>query len=282
MTITPRENTPDYIIIGHITRDILKDGSRLGGSAVYCSLVANRMGLNVGLFTCCEEGLDLEPLAGIEIINQESAFSTTFNNQYSVSGRKQLLIERAPDLDLALIPESWKKARIVHLAPVAGEVNLNAGSRFKSSEIFYSLQGWLRNWDEDGVVKPALFPKTQEIPGHTAAGFLSIEDLGYDRSQMDHLTGLFPELVLTFGEEGAELHQGRKITLIPPYPTREVDPTGSGDIFATAFIIDKVIGGRSSVDSAKFAASLAALSTTRSGLAGVPSVEEIKGLREVL
>ncbi len=42
----PGETPPDYLIMGHITRDLLEDGSRLGGTAVYSSLLAQRLGLN--------------------------------------------------------------------------------------------------------------------------------------------------------------------------------------------------------------------------------------------
>ena len=107
MSTKTSEKSPDYLIIGHITRDILKNGSRLGGSAIYSSLVAKRMGLKVGLYTSCERDLALEPLAGIEVINQESASTTTVYNQDSESSRIQVLTERAPALDLDLMPEYW-------------------------------------------------------------------------------------------------------------------------------------------------------------------------------
>ena len=46
----PKE-TPDYLIFGHITQDLVEDGTRLGGTAVYSSILAQRLGLDVALVT---------------------------------------------------------------------------------------------------------------------------------------------------------------------------------------------------------------------------------------
>ncbi len=188
----PGETPPDYLIIGHITRDLLEDRSRLGGAAVYSSLLAQRLGLKVALFTSCDKELSLDSLSGIEIYNQGSNNTTTFNNQYSSEGRQQLLLNRAPDLDLNQLPPAWRKARIVHLAPVARELNIASGNYFPASAVYYSLQGWLRDWDQDGLIKPVSFPELETGPTPPAGAFLSLEDIGTDRGQMDKLRDIFP------------------------------------------------------------------------------------------
>jgi len=277
----PGETPPDYLIIGHITRDLLEDGSRLGGTAVYSSLLAQRLGQKVALFTSCEKELSLDSLSGIEIYNQVSNVTTTFNNQYSIQGRKQLLLNRAPDLDLNQLPPAWQKARIVHLAPVAGEISHASGNYFPGSPVYYSLQGWLRDWDQDGLIKPISFPDLDA--GHTppAGAFFSLEDIGTDRGQLDRLRDIFPLLVLTLGKEGAELYMDQRMTEIHPQSSTEIDPTGAGDIFAAAFIIEKEIRGKTAYDSACFAAALAAISVTRPGIQGIATSKEIQELQKV-
>ena len=111
--------------------------------------------------------------------------------------------------------------------------------------------------------------------------FLSIEDLGFDRSGIDLIQDIFPDIVLTTGEQGAELHTKEGIQLAPTDPAREVDPTGAGDIFAAAFIIAKVIMGKSLSEAARFANALAGLSITRPGIDGIPTVEEITEFQKV-
>jgi hypothetical protein len=41
----------NYLIIGHITRDLLPSGPRIGGTAAYAGLTAQAMGLRVGIIT---------------------------------------------------------------------------------------------------------------------------------------------------------------------------------------------------------------------------------------
>ncbi len=277
----PGETPPDYLIIGHITRDLLEDGSRLGGTAVYSSLLAQRLGLKVALFTSCEKELSLDSLGGIEIFNQGSNITTTFNNQYSNQGRKQLLLNRAPDLDLNQLPPAWRKARIVHLAPVAGELNLASGNYFPGAPVYYSLQGWLQGWDQDGLIKPVSFPDLETGHWPPAGAFLSLEDIGTDRIQLDRLIDLFPLLVLALGKEGAELYINQSMTKIQLQSSSEIDPTGAGDIFAAAFIIEKEIRGKTAYDSACFASALAAISVTRPGIQGIATLSEIQELQKV-
>jgi len=277
----PGETPPDYLIIGHITRDLLEDGSRLGGTAVYSSLLAQRLGLKVALFTSCDKELSLDSLSGIEIYNQGSNNTTTFNNQYSSKGRQQLLLNRAPDLDLNQLPAAWRKARIVHLAPVAGELSHNSGNYFPDSAVYYSLQGWLRDWDQDGLINPVSFPVLEPGPTPPAGAFLSLEDLGTDRGQLDKLRNVFPLLVLTLGKEGAELYINQSMTKIHPRSSTETDPTGAGDIFAAAFIIEKEIRGKPAYNSACYASAMAAISVTRPGIQGIATLEEIQVLQRV-
>lgn len=272
---------PDYLIIGHLTRDQAGAGFRLGGTALYSTLTAHRMGAEVALFTSGAADLPLEPLSGIQIFNQPGAGVTTFNNQYTPSGRVQTLSERAPDLNLDLLPHEWQEAKIVHLAPVAREVPLSAGELFPNAALAFSLQGWMRDWDTAGRVFPAELPDISLARAHDLAAFLSIEDLGYDRSSLPELTSLFPLLLLTLGDQGAELHQGQSVEQVDPIPARETDPTGAGDIFAGAFMVDWILQGSTVRQAAKVASALAGASVSRGGADGIPTEREISALLKV-
>lgn len=272
--------TPDYLILGHITQDLVEDGTRLGGTAVFSSILARRLGLEVALVTSFAADFDLKALDGIQIINQKGHGTTTFKNCYSSTGRTQYLLDRAESLDISQIPDSFRKAAIVHLAPVAREINLEAGKEFPNSTRAYSLQGWLRNWDDTGLVHPVPLPALDQNRPLDGTGFLSIEDLGNDRSRLDPIRNLFPDIVLTTGEQGAEIYSGNEIQLAPADPVREVDPTGAGDLFAAAFIIAKVIMGKTPLQAAHFANALAGRSVTRPGKDGIPTIEEITEVKK--
>ena len=266
---------PDYLIFGHITQDLVGNGTRLGGTAIFSSILAQRLGMEVALVTSFDADLDLNTLDGIQIINQNGPGTTTFKNIYGSAGRTQYLLERAKSLNVSRIPDNFRMAKIVHLAPVARELRLEVGREFPHSALAYSLQGWLRDWDSSGFVHPDPLPDLDHEHQLDGTAFLSIEDLGFDRSGLDPILKIFPDLILTTGKQGAELYYEDQVQLISVEPVQEVDPTGAGDIFAAAFIIAKVILGKSHQEAARFANTLAAISITRTGKDGIPTVEEI-------
>jgi len=280
MSFQPERSSPDYLVLGHITRDLVEGGSRPGGTVLYSGIMAQRMGLHAAMITSCPEDLLPEGLDGFEIINQPTENITTFKNLYSAAGREQYLEEKAQDLDISLVPESWKKSKIIHLGPVAGEINSEFSKQLLSCSVCYSLQGWLRDWEENGKIFP-IPPKHVALPEvNKTAAFLSIEDIGNDQEKLDQLRYNFPLLVLTKGYEGAEIFFDEEILTISAESVVEKDPTGAGDIFAAAFMIYWVLRGKSIVEAAGLASKLAGLSVTRPGLDGIPSVEEIRDIEE--
>jgi sugar/nucleoside kinase (ribokinase family) len=276
-----KNTPPDYLIIGHLTKDLVGSGYRLGGTALYSSVMARNMGAQVALFTSGAADLPLDTLDGIRVYNQPGAGTTTFSNQYTSSGRVQILSERAANLDLEQIPESWRKARIVHLAPVAGEVPFSAGEGFPDSALAYSLQGWMRKWDHEGKVFPAPLPSTSLPKRKRLAAFMSLEDLGYNRDRLIDIQNRFPLLLFTLGPEGADLIQGDSAQRLDGIPNQEVDPTGAGDIFAGAFMVSWILREKSKSESAGLANTLASLSINHSGAESVPTKQEISKLEKV-
>ncbi len=112
----------DYLIIGHLTQDLTKNGPILGGTAMYSALTARAMGMRVGIISSWAEGMVLEPLDPIPITGIITDQATTFENISTPEGRNQIIHGIAERLDYHLIPDSWRSAAIVHLAPVAQEV----------------------------------------------------------------------------------------------------------------------------------------------------------------
>jgi sugar/nucleoside kinase (ribokinase family) len=271
----------DYLIVGHVTRDLTEEGPRLGGTAAYCSILASRMGLEVGVVTSTDEDTNLDPLSGIHIHNIPAAKTTTFKNLYTPGGRKQYLLERADPLEINMIPEAWRSAKIIHLAPVAGEIDLDAGRLFPEAAVCLTLQGWLRNWDEDGLVYPIKFPDPGPHFEDNIAAFVSDEDLAYDSSQIKRLRNYFPVFGLTKGDAGVDVFVQSNFVSIPTTSVEEIDPTGAGDIFAAAFMIYYYLRKKILFDSACQSTALASLSVTRPGVEGIPTREEIQGIEEV-
>lgn len=272
--LTPLEPI-NYLIIGHLTRDLTPSGPRLGGTAAYAGLTAHALGLRVGIVTSWGAELPLGNLRHIPIISYPAEHSTTFENIYTDKGRIQIVHTIAPSLDYHLIPEPWRQAPIVHLGPVAQEVEPGLVRHFPTSLVGLTPQGWLRGWDETGKVHAAEWPEATFTLQQSGAAILSIEDVVNDESRIDEMAAAARILVVTEGAAGARVYWNGDVRRFRPPQVEEIDSTGAGDIFAAAFFI-RLYLTRDPWESTRFANQVAATSVTRGGLEGIPTPDEIQ------
>jgi sugar/nucleoside kinase (ribokinase family) len=265
----------DYLMIGHITRDETPAGPRLGGTSTFSSLMAKALGLRVGLVTSWGADLPLGSLSEIQIINLPAEHSTTFENITTPEGRIQTIFHVANNIDLNLIPEKWLGASIVHLGPVAQEVEPALVRHLSNSLIGTTPQGWLRTWDDDGRVMPTEWPEASFVLSNVGAAVISSEDLGFDESRIEEMAIASRVLAVTDSSDGVRLYWNGDVRRFRPPRVNEVDTTGAGDIFATAFFY-RLYTTRDPWEAARFAVQLAAFSVTREGLDGIPTPEEIQ------
>ncbi len=113
----------DYLTVGHLTRDLKNNGFTLGGSVAYSGLMAKAMGREVGIVTSFDDSLDTSQLANLHIFRLPSEVTTTFENSYEHGVRNQILHAKSTDIGPAAIPLEWRSAKLVHLGPIANEVN---------------------------------------------------------------------------------------------------------------------------------------------------------------
>ena len=283
--------TPDLLTIGHVTRDILADGSfELGGTVSFAALTAYRLGLVSAIVTCAEaEWVEHVSacLPSIGLAGHVCPQTTTFVNRYSDEGfRTQYLLARADDLHIDNIPAAWKSAPVVLFGPLAQEFTPELVRSFPhrpGSIIAATPQGWLRRWDDDGRVWPTPWAAADEVLPMLDVLILSHDDLlpfaDGNRADADAILTQWsmrvPLLVATDGRHGATLFQQGVTERFPAYPTNEVDPTGAGDVFAAAFLTHLYRHGdaRQAVDFANCAASL---SIEKQGASGIPTMEEVE------
>ena len=281
---------PDFLTIGHITRDILPDHSfLLGGTVTFAALTAYRLGLVATITTCGDADLLTElparlPKIGLAV--RTSTSTTAFVNTYNEGFRTQYLRARADQLQLEDVPVAWRQASIVLFGPLDQELSPSFIKHFPRSHgaIFAATpQGWLRRWDEDGRVWPALWTAAEDILPLLDVLILSHDDLlpfaDGNRTNADAMLSKWsmqvPLLVATDGKHGATLFQHGIEEHFPAYPAHEVDPTGAGDVFASAFLVNYHRHGdpRKAVD---FANCVASLSIEHIGIAGIPTMEMVR------
>ncbi|HLE15580.1 MAG TPA: PfkB family carbohydrate kinase [Anaerolineales bacterium] len=264
----------DYLVIGHITVDLTPQGLRLGGTATYSALMAHALGLRVGIVTSWGGEIPLGPLDGATVVNLPSEKSTTFENRVISGKRIQVINHVAHPLGLNIIPEDWMATPIVHLGPVAQEVDPGLVRHFSNSFVGLTPQGWLRTWDQDGRVFPAEWPESAFVMENAGATVISREDVGGDEARIEELASSCRVLAVTENADGVRLYWHGDVRRFRPVEVDEVDPIGAGDIFAAALFF-RLFSTRDPWEAARFATHLSAISVTRPGLDGIPNSDEI-------
>jgi sugar/nucleoside kinase (ribokinase family) len=264
----------DYLVIGHLTIDLTPAGPRIGGTAAYAALTAKALGLRVGVVTSWGEEVPAGLLQNIPLINFPTEASTTFENIYTTDGRLQFLRNNATMLEYYQVPDKWRSANIVHLGPVAQEVEPGLARNFPSAFIGVTPQGWMRAWQGDGRVYSTEWPEASFVLEQADAAVISIEDVGGDENRVEELAASCQVLAVTEAAEGARLFWNGDVRRFRPPAVKEVDPTGSGDIFAAAFFA-RLYKTHDPWEAARFATALSAISVTRTGLEAIPTPEEI-------
>jgi len=276
----------DYLAIGHISIDIFEKRYVLGGTVSFAALTARQMGQTVGLLTSADfEPLIVDSLVGrdnvlvpetaIRVLRVPTDSTTCYVNEYDEHGRTQYLLGRAADLLPVHVPEEWKSAPVVHLAPLAQEIDAGLLSTFPGSLLVITPQGWMRGWDKDGKVFPVGWGCAEAALARADAVIFSTDDVP--------VPGLVAEyarqaklMVVTENRRGCLVYERGK----PPWrshgfrPAREIDPTGAGDVFAAAFATQYRRTGNPRA-SADFANAAASFVLEKRGAQAIPTPEAV-------
>ena len=267
---------PDYLVIGHVAKDKIPGGAILGGTCSYSALTAHNLEQNTVAVT--SYGPDIPSLAAldrIEIKNVPHPHSTTFENIYEDGHRRQVWSAKAGMLSLDDVPVAWRKAPIVHLAALSQEMSPAMCGQFPDSLLCVTAQGWLRGRDADNNVIYQPHPELEAWLSEIDVLVLSLADLFGDQDGVNRLLNAVKVGVETLGPKGCRVYHDGQIIDVPVRPETEVDPTGAGDIFATAFFIRYHETG-DFMKAAQFANACASLSVLRLGMEGIPSLPEVE------
>ncbi len=257
----------DFLSVGHICRDISPTGLQIGGAAAYSTATANVLGCHTAVVTssAADENWQVDlPSTALHIIPAPE--TTRFENIYTPDGRQQTIHAVARDISGSDVPESWQRASIVLIGPIANEVDPQAIYDFSNSLIGLAPQGWLRRWDDKGRVYTGPWPEAQEYLRLAAAVFVSEEDL-LDQQMFEDYRQWARLLVMTRGQGGCSIYHENDVHHFPALPASVVDTTGAGDVFCAAFLVRLFQTGGNPLEAAKFANYIASLSIGSAGLA---------------
>lgn len=235
----------------------------LGGSVTYVSLAAKRLGANVSVISKVggdfpkayiwwlgQEGVDLSG-----VIQIKDAKTTRFELKYDniLSDRSLRLTSRAASITLEDLPNSIK-AKIVHLAPIANEIQCEVAEKLKRCAEVLSLdpQGLIRVFDENGnaTTGPLADKRILELVNIYKSSLDEIEAVTGQRNLKSAIKAVHDygveTVIVTLGMKGAVLSIDRTTYNVPAYkPNKIVDPTGAGDAFIGGFLTEYIKGGDS-------------------------------------
>jgi 1D-myo-inositol 3-kinase len=261
----------DYTTVGHVTIDVLEDGSRrAGGTAFYSALQAARLGQRTLIITQGVPG-EIEALLAphrheLAVSVLPAAATTTLRTSGSGAQRSQQLlawagpIEQLPELDTS----------ILHLAPVVREGP--TGWHGQTAFVGLTAQGLARQWDRSAG-------RIIHVEPDAAAGALAAHCHALVVNEAER--ACCAELIRAAGDTGAliavtdgdapvtVLAPGAQTEVVPVAPlAAPVDDLGAGDVFAAAFFI-ALSEARTPLEAARFASAAAAVRISGAGAAAI-------------
>ncbi len=259
----------DYTTVGHVTADVMSDGSRRpGGSAFYSALQAARLGQRTLILT---QGVPreieelLEPFRSeleIEIVAAEQ--TTTLRTSGAGSARSQRVLAWAGVIDEDVLLDT----SILHLAPVARETP----RRWRGHADFVGLtpQGLLRQWSGQGAEMRPASPDPLLLPERCDAIVLSEAERASCAALIAELAAAGAVVAVTAGASATTILRAGDPELMVevPHLERPGDDVGAGDVFAAAFFI-ALVEGQAPGSAAEFANAAAAV---RMSGAGAPAI----------
>lgn len=276
----------DYTTIGHVTIDVLEDGSRrAGGSAFYSALQASRLGQRALIITRGVPAEIEQALAAhrheLELQVLPATHTTTLSTVGIGPARSQRVLAWAGPIEdaCAVVDTS-----ILHLAPVARESAPSWSGR--AGFVGLTPQGLARTWsagpdgpDRPGAAMTLAAPTAAAVQLAAGCNALVVND--QERTFCAELIAAASDagatVAITAGERPSTIlaPDGSALELEVPPLARPIDDLGAGDVFAAAFFI-ALADGRSPQDSARFANAAAAVRMQGLGADAVGGREAIE------
>lgn len=266
----------DYLVIGNVTKDVVPGGFVFGGTVSFSSLTGRNLGRRTGVLTRCaplpELSAYLQDVA-LHVVPAEE--TTTFENIYTSHGRVQYLRAVAPPIPQNAVPEAWRRTPVVHLGPIAQEVPPELADTFAPGTLVGATpQGWLRAWDESGLVRHIPWHDVERALARVDVLVFSVEDVGGDRKVAETYAQAAQLGVITEDRNGCTVWQGSRSRHFPAFVAQEVDPTGAGDVFTAAFLL-RYGETRDAAEAARFANCAASFAVEGRGTAAIPTLEQV-------
>lgn len=269
-------DTPQYLCIGHACHDVKGNSFILGGTASYSSMAATRLGAKAAAWVSCGDDFLFESVFSsnnIDFYKQKAPETTIFENIYRNGHRTQYLRAHAETMDFTQMPKHLTQSAIVHICPIADEIDYKSLDFFPNALIGLTPQGSMRQWDDAQKVSP----KTMDWQVFSKADvvILSEDDMQGFENALPLMIEAAKILVITKAANGADVYTGNQKRHFPSFPIIEQDATGAGDVFSAAFFV-KYAATKDIEKAASYAHVAASFVVEGVGLENVAALEMIE------
>ncbi|MCY4070909.1 MAG: PfkB family carbohydrate kinase [Chloroflexi bacterium] len=267
----------DVLVVGHMTVDIVPCGKMLGGTVSYAAPTYAAFGHRVGVLTSAayDESLLGHLLHFGKVVSLPARSSLTYENVYSDRGRQQFVRATACDIRFGDLPNAWLNAPYVHLGPLAAELDpLEMARNFPNATVMLTLQGLMRQWGEDGLVRFRPWFDAEALRLIDIVVY-SQEDIQQYPQLTEKMRAVCKHLIVTNGRNGGTYYNSGGQMAYASSDVIPQDLTGAGDVFAASLLGLLPFVENDVRKAISIAGRLAAYSVTRSGLDSAPTAEEI-------
>jgi sugar/nucleoside kinase (ribokinase family) len=239
-------------VIGHLSRDTVAGAPpRIGGGPWYAGRALRALGDDAVLFAKCGDEDRASWQRNLAAIGLPASLvtggeTTAFSFRYGADGARTMHVDAVGEPWQLNEPPSGLLRRVeaLHVAPLlrsdfdaAALERLGAGRR-----LLLDAQGLVRvpklgpleldrDYDPDVLRRVSILKVSEEEADVLAGGDLdALADLGV------------PEIVVTLGERGSVVIVNGVPEVVPARPVGDIDPTGAGDAFSSAYLSAREAG----------------------------------------
>ena len=259
------------------------DGRVLSGCSTNACLAAKKLGLGrVGLVGCVGPEYEARFKQDMRNFGIEVSVDSThegtggFHLEYDEKGDRTLdVLGVAGRITVDSFSEDFLHSRIIIIGPILGEVDLSLIEFLRSStssKLFLDPQGLIRSIGPDKriihkcdvdefskVARQVDFIKPNEHESRIITG----EAEPASALRRLHEMGVRVPII-TLAERGSVLLENGRLSRIPAFSTKAIDPTGAGDVYAGSFIAYHA-RGENLLQSALYASAAASIKVEQVG-----------------
>ena len=235
-------------VVGNLSLDRVEGAPpRAGGPPLYAGRALSALGMPAGVVAKCAERDRtrlLPALEQLELPVELRSGSSTATYSFSYEGDRRTM-------EVLELGERWAPDEVEALAEAAW---IHVGALFRGEfpdETLVALKarGARLSFDGQGLVRPARVGPL-ELEPEPDLGFLrhvSVLKLSehealalvprLDERSLGELG--VPEVLVTLGSRGCLILARRRLVHVPAEPLQGIDPTGAGDAFAAAYVLER-------------------------------------------